>query len=62
MNMNKENKSFDKSAKTSGTDIFYNLLNLDSIKDVQLLQSWSVLGYFPSCLNRITRTNIGLYN
>lgn len=35
----KEKKRFDKSAKTNRTDIFHNLLNLDSGKDVQLLQS-----------------------
>lgn len=50
LNMNKEH-NVDKSAKTSRTDTFHNLLNLDSIKDLQLLQSWSVLGYFVSCLS-----------
>lgn len=46
--------------KKSRTDIFHNLLNLDSLKDIQLLHSWSVLGYFflVVCIH----TNIGLYN
>lgn len=37
--------------KTRRTNIFHNLLNLDTMKDIQLLQSWSVLGYFLSYLS-----------
>lgn len=54
LNMNKERKKkclINLPKKKSRTDIFHNLLNLDSLKDIQLLHSWSVLGYFFfSCL------------
>lgn len=44
---------FDKSAKTSRTAISHNLLNLEAVKDIQLLHCWSVLGTFLSCFLHI---------